>query len=147
MCPLRAPLLVSQRQTTSLGPPRANEVWVRGWDTHLAAFGILPCFQRLARKPHQYWRFLRSRILKLFQLFRINSTNFGLNQTPKTPNPSSELSCSDSARPNQAGSVLQDCEREPSELRPSQGDGGRVSSFFFTSGADFESGASSRYFV
>src|SRR6267378_8046726 len=34
MCPLRAPLLVSQRQNISLGPPRANEVWVRGVPSH-----------------------------------------------------------------------------------------------------------------
>jgi len=54
-------------------------------DTHPVAFANLPCFQQDAGKPHQYWRFLRSRILELFQLFRINSTNFGPRQTPKTP--------------------------------------------------------------
>src|SRR5258707_1844222 len=59
--------------------------WRRGWDTHLVAFANLPCFQQDAGKPDQFWRFLRSRILELFQLFRINSTNFGPRQTPKTP--------------------------------------------------------------
>src|SRR5712664_2774930 len=34
MCPLRAPLLVSQRQNISLGPPRANDVWVRVVPSH-----------------------------------------------------------------------------------------------------------------
>src|SRR6266850_1059063 len=55
------------------------------WDTHLGLFAILPCSQQLARKPHQHWRFLRSRLFQLFQLFRMNSANFGLKQTPKTP--------------------------------------------------------------
>ncbi len=37
---------------------------------------MLPCFQQLARKPHQYWRFLRSRPFQLFQPSRINSSRF-----------------------------------------------------------------------
>jgi hypothetical protein len=59
-------------------------IWRRGWDTHPADFGILPCFQGDARKPHEYWRFLPPRILQLFQLFRMNSINFARKQTPKT---------------------------------------------------------------
>src|SRR6267378_7360161 len=34
MYPLRAPLLISQCQTRSLGPPRAKEAWVRGYPSH-----------------------------------------------------------------------------------------------------------------
>jgi hypothetical protein len=60
--------------------------WRRGWDTHTVSLSILPCFQQHNRNPYEYWRFLRSHILQLFQLFRMNSTNFGPKQTPKTPN-------------------------------------------------------------
>ena len=65
---------------------RAGElVRVLRWDTHPGLFGILARFLQLARKRYEYWRFLRSRILHLLQLLRMNSANFGLNQTPKTP--------------------------------------------------------------
>src|SRR5260370_19233741 len=59
--------------------------WRRGWDTQPGPFAILPSFQQHALKPHEYWRSLRSRLFQLVQLFRINSTNFGQKQTPKTP--------------------------------------------------------------
>src|SRR5258706_16021771 len=47
-----------------------KEKWRRGWDTHLAAFAILPCFQQHARKPHEYWLFQRSRLFQPFLLFQ-----------------------------------------------------------------------------
>jgi hypothetical protein len=59
--------------------------WRRGWDTHPARLSILACFQQHTSRPHEYWRFLRSQLLQLFQPFRIISTNFGPKQTPKTP--------------------------------------------------------------
>src|ERR1700687_5756008 len=65
-------------------------IWRRGWDTHPVSFAILPSFQQYVRKPHGYYRFLRSRLFQLFQSFRINSANFGPKQTPKTPNKTPE---------------------------------------------------------
>src|SRR6266852_246763 len=67
--------------------PKETAFWRRGWDTHLVSFAILPSFQQHALKPHEYWRFLRFRIPQIIQSFRINSTNFGPKQTPKTPSP------------------------------------------------------------
>jgi len=32
----------------------------QAWDTHPAAFRILPSFQQHAPNPHEHWRFLRS---------------------------------------------------------------------------------------
>jgi len=60
--------------------------WRRGWDTQSCLGTILSCLQQHARKPHGYWRFPWSRLLQLFLPFRMNSTNFALKQTPKTPN-------------------------------------------------------------
>jgi hypothetical protein len=40
----------------------------------------------MRKKPHGYWRFPCSRLLQLFPPFRMNSTNFELKQTPKSPN-------------------------------------------------------------
>src|SRR5712664_337289 len=67
--------------------------WRRGWDTHPGLFAILACLQQLTWKPHGCWLFLRSRLLQLFQLFRINSTNFVPKQTPKTPSRSADHEC------------------------------------------------------
>src|ERR1700719_125345 len=60
--------------------------WRRGWDTQSCLGTILSCLQQHARKPHGYWRFPCSRLLQLFPPFRMNSTNFELKQTPKSPN-------------------------------------------------------------
>ena len=40
--------------------------WRRGWDTHPGLLAILACFQQHPWQPHEYWRFLLSQILQLF---------------------------------------------------------------------------------
>ena len=63
-------------------PGRTEKEWRRGWDTHPAVFCTSSCFQRYVPKPHGYSRFLRFLLIQLFRMFR---TNFGPQQTPKTP--------------------------------------------------------------
>src|SRR6267143_5924672 len=61
--------------------------WRRGWGTHLAAFGILPCFQHDARKPHEYWRFTDLFAFNLFNSFsRLVSISAKTDTKDTTPN-------------------------------------------------------------
>ncbi len=68
MCPLRARLLVSQRQTISLGPSRENEVWVRGVPSHPYLCQEWTLREPMPKCPQNrgFWRFARFSLTEAF---------------------------------------------------------------------------------